>query len=119
MKKLILLAAMIAGCIINAGAQTTKVSDKTSVNGTSYVSKSSRAAVNSDVKTNYTWSNEKDGVSYDIYLHKYTKGDKVGQWTAYVLRVSKKTGKEYKYYLPDGEAIAKDILRRNPNLAKI
>ena len=118
MKKFFFVAIAMLVSVVIAGAQTTKVSDKTSVNGTSYVSKSSRAAVNSDVKTNYTWSNEKDGVSYDIYLHKYTKGDKVGQWTAHVLRVSKKTGKEYKYYLPDGAAIAQDILRRNPNLGK-
>lgn len=118
MKKFIFVAILMLGSIIIAGAQTTKVSDKTSVNGTSYVSASGRVSSSSDVKTSFTWSNEKDGVSYDIYLHKYTKGDKVGQWTAYVLRVSKKTGKEYKYYLPDGEAIAKDILHRNPNLGK-
>lgn len=119
MKKFIFVAIAMLVSVVIAGAQTTKVSDKTAVKGNTYVSTSSRAASNSDVKTSYTWSNEKDNVSYDIYLHKYTKGDKVGQWTAYVLRVSKKTGKEYKYYLPDGEAIAKDILRRNPNLAKI
>ena len=118
MKKFIFVAILMLGSIIIAGAQTTKVSDKTSVNGTSYVSASGRTSSSSDVKTNYTWSNEKDNVSYPIYLHKYTKGDKVGQWTAYVLRVSKKTGKEYKYYLPDGAAIAQDILRRNPNLGK-
>ena len=119
MKKLILLAAMIAGCIINAGAQTTKVSDKTNLNGTTYVSQSTRgASANSDIKTGYTWSNSKDNVSYDIYLHKYSRGDKAGRWTAYVIRQSKKTGKDYKYYLPDGEAIANDIIKRNPNLVK-
>lgn len=118
MKKFIFVAIAMLVSVVIAGAQTTKVSDKTSVNGTSYVSASGRASSSSDVKTSFTWSNEKDNVSYPIYLHKYTKGDKVGQWTAYVLRVSKKTGKEYKYYLPDGEAIAKDILRRNPNLGK-
>lgn len=118
MKKFIFVAIAMLVSVVIAGAQTTKVSDKTSFSGTSYTSTSSRGSSSSDVKTNYTWSSERDNVSYPIYLHKYTKGDKVGQWTAYVLRVSKKTGKEYKYYLPDGAAIAQDILRRNPNLGK-
>lgn len=118
MKKFFFVAIAMLVSMVIAGAQTTKVSDKTSTNGTSYVSSSSRTVSNSDVKTTYTWSNEKDNVSYDIYLHKYTKGEKAGKWTAYVFKTSKKTGKEYKYYLPDGEAIAQDILRRSPNLAK-
>lgn len=116
MKKLVFLAIIILSSIVTAGAQTTKVSDKTSINGTTYTSASRTAASNSDIKTSYTWSNEKDNISYPIYLHKYTKGDKVGEWTAYIIRVSKKTNKEYKYYLPDGKAIAEDIIRKNPNL---
>ena len=117
MKKFVLLAVMFLVGAFAAGAQTTKVSDKTVVEGKSYVTSKS-AKSSSDIATEYTWANEKDNISYPIFLHKYTKGDKAGQWTAYVVRVSKKTGKEYKYYLPDGEAIAADILRRNPNLAK-
>jgi hypothetical protein len=118
MKKFILLAVMLLVGAFAAGAQTTKVSEKTTISGSVYTSSSSRASSSSDIKTGYTWNNEKEGVSYDIYLHKYTKGDKVGQWTCYVIRVSKKTGKEYKYYLPDGAAIAEDIIRRNPSLIK-
>lgn len=44
-----------------------------------------------DVQTPYTWK-DKDGKIYPIYISK--KG------ACYVKRVSKKTGKEYKYYLP-------------------
>lgn len=44
-----------------------------------------------DVQTPYTWK-DKDGKIYPIYISK--KG------ACYVKRISKKTGKEYKYYLP-------------------
>lgn len=118
MKKMILLATMLLVAVFVAGAQTTKVSDNTSVNGKTYVSTTTKSGGSLDIKTDYQWSNTRDNVPYDIYLHKYTKGDKAGTWTAYVKRISKKTGKEYNYYLPDGPAIAKDILQRNPNLAK-
>ena len=48
-------------------------------------------SVNQDTKTKYTWE-DKEGNKCPIYITK--KG------ACYVLRVSKKTGKEYKYYLP-------------------
>lgn len=44
-----------------------------------------------NVQTPYTWK-DKDGKTYPIYITK--KG------ACYVKRISKKTGKEYKYYLP-------------------
>ena len=44
-----------------------------------------------------------------IVLHKYTKGNNVGKWGAYVIRKSDKTGKDYKYYFPKNEEIAKEI----------
>lgn len=44
-----------------------------------------------DVKTYLNWK-DKDGIVYPIYITK--KG------TCYVKRISKKTNKEYKYYLP-------------------
>ena len=49
------------------------------------------ASVNQDRLTGYTWE-DKDGNLYPIYITK--KG------ACYILRISKKTGKEYKYYLP-------------------
>ena len=49
------------------------------------------ASVNQDTKTKYIWE-DKEGNKYPIYITK--KG------ACYILRISKKTGKEYKYYLP-------------------
>lgn len=59
-------------------------------------------SVNPDTKTKYTWE-DKEGNKYPIYITK--KG------ACYVLRTSKKTGKEYKYYLPKDiqEAIKKEL----------
>ena len=59
-------------------------------------------SVNKDTKTKYTWE-DKEGNKYPIFITK--KG------ACYVLRVSKKTGKEYKYYLPKDiqETIKKEL----------
>ena len=59
-------------------------------------------SVNQDTKTKYTWE-DKEGNKYPIYITK--KG------ACYVLRTSKKTGKEYKYYLPKDiqETIKKEL----------
>lgn len=56
----------------------------------------------SDTQTKYTWE-DKEGNKYPIFITK--KG------TCYVIRVSKKTGKEYKYYLPKDvqETIKKEL----------
>ena len=62
-----------------------------------------------DQPTAYTWRDTK-GNEYPIFLHTYTKGEKAGRTTCYVVKTSAKTGKEYKYYIPDGEAIAREIL---------
>lgn len=45
-----------------------------------------------DTKTKYTYKDKK-GNEYPIYLSKRGK--------AYIIRTSKKTGKEYKQYLPE------------------
>lgn len=60
------------------------------------------ASVNQDTKTNYTWE-DKDGNIFPIFITK--KG------ACYILRTSKKTGKEYKYYLPKEiqETIRKEL----------
>lgn len=67
---------------------------------------------NDDQKTSYTWKDSK-GNEYPIILHEYKSGEKKGRVTAYVIRTSSKTGKEYKYYLPDGEKIAEEIINEN------
>lgn len=45
----------------------------------------------SDKQTPYLWQ-DKNGTTYPIYIN--SKG------SFYVIKISKKTGKEYKYYLP-------------------
>jgi len=67
---------------------------------------------NNDQETSYLWEDSK-GNTYTIWLHKYTRGENAGKTTCFVWRVSKKTGKEYKYYLPNGIEIAEQILREN------
>lgn len=79
---LILLLYILSPCIVQA--QDYKQEGTTFVQTTS---KSSSKAT----KTGYTW--EKDGIKYPIYIS--SKGK------AYIIRTSKKTGKEYKQYLPD------------------
>lgn len=61
-----------------------------------------------DIETSYKWKDSK-GVEYTIYLHKYTRGENAGKYTCFVFRVSKSTGKEYKYYIPNGMEIAEQI----------
>lgn len=59
-------------------------------------------SVNKDTKTKYTWE-DREGNKYPIFITK--KG------ACYILRTSKKTGKEYKYYLPKDiqETIKKEL----------
>lgn len=68
--------------------------------------KASKAS--NDILTEYKWKDSK-GNEYPLYLHKYTKGENAGKWTCFVFRVSKNTGNEYKYYIPNGIEIAEQI----------
>jgi uncharacterized protein YxeA len=52
---------------------------------------SDKVSLKNDTKTQYTYK-AKDGKEYPIYLSKNGK--------AFIVRVSKKSGKEYKQYLP-------------------
>ena len=114
MKKIVLLAIMLLGWACCAGAQTTKVSDDViKREGDTFVQITTRqSADNADQETAYKWRDSK-GNEYPIWLHTYVKGEKAGQTTCYVWRVSQKTGKKYKYYLPNGEKIADIILKEN------
>ena len=94
--------ASVVGCN-TAKAQNVKREGKT------FIAESSRgASTSSDVQTTYKWKDNK-GQEYPIVLHKYTKGNNGGKWGAYVIRKSDKTGKDYKYYFPKNEEIAKEI----------
>ena len=99
-----IILASVVGCN-TAKAQNVKKEGKT------FIANSSRGANTSkDIATTYLWQ-DKEGNNYPIYLHKYTKGDKAGQWGVYVIRKSKKTGKEYKYFVPSNEEIANEIIK--------
>ena len=61
-----------------------------------------------DIITSYKFRDSK-GVNYPIVLHTYTRGENAGKTTSYIVKTSK-TGKPYRYYLPNGMEIAEDIL---------
>lgn len=92
MKKFILCILLALFCI-NIHAEVKREGD------TFKVEQSTKA---SDTQTKYTWE-DKEGNKYPIYITK--KG------TCYVIRTSKKTGREYKYYLPKNiqETIKKEL----------
>lgn len=81
MKKLI-LCILLALFSINIHAEVKRKGDTFKVEQTTKAS---------DTKTKYTWEDKEDN-KYPIYITK--KG------ACYILKTSKKTGKEYKYYLP-------------------
>lgn len=60
--------------------------------GNVFIEQKDTAFVNNGTKTKYTYK-AKDGKEYPIYLSKNGK--------AYIVRVSKKSGKQYKQYLPE------------------
>ena len=117
MKKLIITTIALLAVAMSASAQnqTPQGGNKSyDRKGDTFVqtrAKRSSASSNDQV-TAYKWRDSK-GNEYPIVLHTYAKGEKAGRTTAYVVRTSSKTGKEYKYYLPDGEAIAAEILKEN------
>lgn len=81
MKKII-LCMLLALFSINIHAEVKREGNTFKVEQTSKAS---------DTQTKYTWE-DKEGNKYPIFITK--KG------ACYILRTSKKTGKEYKYYLP-------------------
>jgi hypothetical protein len=81
MKKLILCILLALFCIAS-NAQVKREGNTFKVEQTSK---------SQDTKTKYTWE-DKEGNKYPIFVTK--------NGACYVNRVSKKTGKEYKYYLP-------------------
>lgn len=82
MKKLI-FCLILAAISLTSTAEVKRNGDTFKVEQTSTASQGE--------KTKYTWE-DKEGKTYPIYITK--KG------ACYILRTSKKTGKEYKYYLP-------------------
>ena len=111
MKHIVLtIAVLLTASVLAMGQDNTKSQSYTREGKTFVQTDSQATPYNGDKVTDYTWK-DSHGKQYTIILHTYTKGEKAGRTTAYVIRKSKKTGKEYKYYLPDGERIAKEIQR--------
>ena len=82
MKHLIIILALLLGSFTGY-AEVTREGNTFKVEKT--------ATTSSDTQTKYTWQ-DKEGNKYPIYITK--------RGACYVLRVSKKTSKEYRYYLP-------------------
>ena len=110
MKKTLLVIALLA-VAVSAGAQEKNYTR----NGNTFAQKVRTASdlSKSDTPTAYVWRDSK-GNEYPIILHTYTKREKAGRITCYVVRTSQKTGNDYKYYLPNGEEIAREILSETP-----
>jgi len=111
MKKTI-VALILLAMAVSATAQEKRTENAYKREGKTFVQTSKAQASNGDQATAYVWRDSK-GNEYPIILHTYTRGEKKGRTTAYVVRTSGKTGKEYKYYLPDGESIATEILNES------
>lgn len=87
MRKIIILAIALMLGIGNAGAQTTKVSESKKVVLNAGQSKS--RTTTPPKETPYAW--EVGGIEYPIYIS--------STGSCFIIRVSKKSGKEYKQYL--------------------
>ena len=86
MKKLIICISMMIAFSLVTNAQ--------SVNrqGNTFTQVTNKKSASKETKTQYTYKDSK-GVVYPIYLSSTGK--------AFIKKVSKKTGKEYKQYLPE------------------
>ena len=107
MKKVIITIAIVIASMSLANAQDR--TPKFTQEGRTFVQQKAGRTSKTAEPTGYTWKDSK-GNEYPLFLHTYTKGEKAGRTTCYVFKTSAKTGKEYKYYLPDGERIALEIM---------
>lgn len=94
MRKLIILLILIISVIAsnNILAQNATISSTGEVerNGNTFIA-SSKSSKSNAQQTQYTWKDSKDN-EYPIYIS--------ASGSCYVIKTSKKTGKEYKSYLP-------------------
>ena len=82
----LLLLLLALGCCIDAAAQNVERQ------GNTFVQSKKTRTPSEGTKTAYTFK-ASDGKEYPVYLS--SKGK------AYIVRVSKKTGKEYRQYIPE------------------
>lgn len=85
------------------------------VDGKTIISQKTEKTSSSDVLTTWSYEDSK-GESYQIYLHKYTRGENIGKYTCYIIKTSKKTGKPYKQYLKDGIEMANQIISEDKSI---
>ena len=97
MKKLILCISMMLAFGLVSNAQSVQRQ------GNNFTQVSNKKSAGKETKTQYTYTDSK-GVVYPVYLSSTGK--------AFIKKVSKKTGKEYKQYVPE---IGKQI---NPSAYK-
>ena len=116
MKKVIITIAILIASVGLANGQDR--TPKFTQEGRTFVQQNAGRTSKTAEPTGYTWKDSK-GNEYPIFLHTYERGEKAGRTTCYVVKTSAKTGKEYKYYLPDGEAIATKILAESKNSKSI
>lgn len=101
MKKLLIAIAIVLGMMATGYAQT-----KYEQNGKTFKQVQSEKAIKKGAEplaTGFTWEDSK-GNKYPIWISNGGKG------SAYIIRVSKKTGKEYKQYL--GKEITADLKKQ-------
>ena len=90
----IVLLIMAVSCVANAQSANFERQ------GNTFVSKSSRGFKAEPIKTKFTWKDSK-GKEYPVYMS--------STGSCFVIRVSSKTGKEYKSYL--GPEISEQICK--------
>ena len=86
MKKLIITAIMLFS--LSLGVQAQSVERK----GNNFTQVSNKKSSGKETKTQYTYTDSK-GVVYPVYLSSTGK--------AFIKKVSKKSGKEYRQYMPE------------------
>ena len=101
MKKLLISVAIVLGMMTTGYAQT-----KYEQQGKTFKQVQSEKAIKKGAEplaTGYTWEDSK-GVKYPIYISNGGKG------SAFIIRTSKNTGKQYKAYL--GKEITQEIKKQ-------
>ena len=86
MKKMIICISMMLAFGLVSNAQSVQRQ------GNTFTQVSNKKSTGKETKTQYTFTDSK-GVVYPVYLSSTGK--------AYIKKVSKKTGKEYKQYVPE------------------
>ena len=92
MKKVfILIASLVLACSVMSAQNYVK-------NGKEYSTVQSETVKSEDINTGFTWK-DRSGKTYEIYITRRN--------ACYIWRTSKKTGKQYKYYL--SKEVSNDI----------